>query len=116
MIVHERQDLTGVHVEEHHETDEIAGINSPFAARDLNFLGKARIDAQRHGLNPGHEAHDIIKIVLAAFFLPRSSQARARRVHRLALRSEERRVGKGGWWRAAVEAGSENRSRELAEE
>ncbi len=85
VIVHERQDLASIHVEEHHEADEIARINPPFAAGHLNFFGKARVDAQRHGLDARDKSHDVIEVILAAFFFPGRAQTRPRRVHRLAL-------------------------------
>src|SRR5262245_56696368 len=81
MIVHQRQNLAGVHVEEHDETDIIAGINATLAASDLYFLRKAGIDAQRHRLHAWHKSHDVVEIVLPAFFLPRGSEPGARRIH-----------------------------------
>ena len=32
MIVHDRENIAGVHVEEHDQTDEVAWVNAPLAA------------------------------------------------------------------------------------
>jgi len=41
MIVHQRQDLAGVHIEEHDETNIVSGINAPLASGDLYLFRKA---------------------------------------------------------------------------
>ena len=84
MIVHDRQNLAGVHVEQHYQSNKIAGINAPLAAAYLDFLGKAGIDAQRHGLHARNQSHDVVEKVLPAFLFPWRSQPGARRIHSLA--------------------------------
>src|SRR3990172_3080362 len=85
MVVHDRENFTGIHVEEHDETNIIAGIDAPFGAGDLHFCRETGVDAQRHRLDARHQPHNVIEIVLAAFFFPGGSEPRPRRVHRFAL-------------------------------
>src|SRR5206468_12816155 len=95
MIVHDRQEGASIHVEKHNQTDEITGVDTPLAAADEHVFRKTRINAQRHRFYARHEAHDVVEIVLAAFFFPWNSEPRARRVHRLALTQFAKRLFDG---------------------
>ena len=92
VVIHDRQQFAGIHVEEHDETNEITGVNATFAAGDLDFLGKARVDAQRHGFNARHQSHDVIEIVLSAFLFPRSPEPSTRGVHGFAFAQFPKRL------------------------
>src|SRR5262245_577988 len=81
MIIHERQNLTGVHVEQHNETDIITRINTPFTTGDLDFFREAGVNAQRHGFDPWNQPHDVVEIVLSTLFFPWGSQPGAWRIH-----------------------------------
>src|ERR1044072_9666769 len=85
MIVHERQNLAGVHVEEHDETDKVTGINAALATSDLHLFRKAGIDSERHGFHARYQSHNVVEVILPALFFPRRSQPRPWRIHRLTL-------------------------------
>ena len=77
--------VCGQFTSEHDQADEVTGIDAPLAAADEHVFGKTRVDAQRHRFHARDESHDVVEIVLTTLFFPRSSQPRARRIHRFAL-------------------------------